>query len=603
MADRLLYKFVRQILFEDSYFKQKYGETFVKLEREAFAEFSDVPDSPLALVDADTVIPGMPESAPIEPNYPSSPRRADKGVPIRSEPVAPIVPSPIVSETIVRRTPASESPSEMMDTSVPVSDPEPSFSSSSSSEDDYQVVGKGKKRKGKSSKATQAKKPAAANVSAPSPATSRAPSPAPLATAHTSRPTANKPAANSTAKPPANPAAKPAARKPKPAPPIFLQEKAKWTEVSKACVDLKIRYTSATSTQQGIKIKVPTSDDFRALSRLLVGRNYAFHTFSLPEEKPTRVVIRNIPKEIPSEDVLNDLINQKIPATAVHRLQKARGGEKYDMVLVICDPVEGHHPIFKVKSVCSLSGVVIERPFKSYQIGQCHRCQMYGHSQNHCYAPHRCVKCLGDHGTSDCPRPKDTSQATEPPSCVLCGQSGHPANYRGCPKAPKSSSSKLAKRASARQQRESPSVKIPSSQLPERLSPQRPSPWNSLNHQRAFPALGKAETINIPGLLDTPVPAPAHPAPRAAAPQTAQNVTPVASPAPPRPSPPGPVLNAKETSLQTIVGFVAFVGPEADCLAEELRNAPLDPLVIGEIFSRYPEIETALVALKKKHNG
>ncbi|XP_037298964.1 flocculation protein FLO11-like [Manduca sexta] len=51
--------------------------------------------------------------------------------------------------------------------------------------------------------------------------------------------------------------------------------------------------------------------------------------------------------------------------------------------------------------------------------------------------PQTCVKCLGEHGTSECPRPKDRTQCTEPPSCTNCRQSGHPANYRGCPRAPK----------------------------------------------------------------------------------------------------------------------------------------------------------------------
>lgn len=580
MSDQLLLEFVKHVLLEDSYFQRKYGSKLAAFQQSAVADFSDALDSPLSPTPAaDKSIPRMPESAPaIVYDSPLSPPLADKGI-LGTPPSLAATPiSPIVSQTMDRPAPASTS--EKMDTTEPVSDPEFSeTSSTSSSEDDYQVVGKGKRKKGKNSQASSAKKPVS-NIAVLSPASSRPSSPKLAAAAQTSRP----------ASPRANPPA--STKKPRPPPPLFIQDKSKWTGVSKMCMDRNIQYTSARSTQQGIKVIVPTTSDYRELSRQLRGRNIAFHTYSLPEETPTRVVIRRLPKEISTEDILSDLQRQEIPATAVHRLHKARGGEQYDMVLVVCDPVDGHHPIFKIKSVCSLTGISIEKPYRSNIVGQCHRCQLYGHSQKNCFAPHRCVKCLGDHSTADCPRPKDRTQCTEPPSCVLCGQSGHPANYRGCPKAPKASSAKLAKRASARQQRESPSVRLPSNQLPERLGPQRPSPWNALNHQKAFPALAKVDATPIPGLLDAPNP---PPAPRVAAPALSSRAAPVASPALPRPAPPGPEVS-EESSFGTIARFAVFVTPEADRMAAELRQTK-DILVIQRIFAAYPRIEAALRAL------
>lgn len=481
--------------------------------------------------------------------------------------------------------PQSEEPSAPMDVADPPSEAsmdsaESSSVSDSSESEQYTLVGKGKRRKGKSSKATKAKKAVAARNTPPPPVSSRPISPVASTT----------PAAAPVSRPDSPMATAPASsKKLKSPPPIYIQDKSKWTDVSKMCAERQIQYTSARATQQGIKVTVPTSTDYRELVKNLRGRHVAFHTYSLPEEKPTRVVIRRIPKEIPTQDILEDLTSQSIPVSAVHRLHKARGGDEYDMVLVICDPVEGHHPIFKVRSVCSLTGISIEKPHRPNIIGQCHGCQLYGHSQKFCYAPRRCVKCLGAHATEDCPRPKDRSLCTEPPSCVLCGQSGHPANYRGCPKAPKQFKGKLAKRASARQQRESPSVKIPSAQLPERLSPQRPSPWNSLNHQRAFPALGSPKAPPMPGLLDVPIPCPA-PTPVAAT---------VVSPLPSPPGPAGPGVGVvKESSFDTLIRFQVFVSPEADRLAAELRLAK-DLVQINEIFDRYPRITAALKTLSK----
>lgn len=504
-------------------------------------------------------------------------------------------------------------------------------SGNSSSEDEFQLVERGKRRKGKRSKGSKAPKasppspppppqPLQAVYRPPSPRPSRPVSPmadspaSPMADSPASPSPPSSPMAPRAARPIqpsaiAGPSSRPdspmalspatptsSARKLKAPPPLYIQDKSKWTEVSKFCAERRINYTSARSTAQGIRVQVPTTTDFRDLSRELRGRQIAFHTYSLPEDIPVRVVIRRVPREISTEEILQDLQAQDIPALKVHRLHKARGGDQYDMVLVICEQTTGPHPIFKIKSICSLTGIKVEKPYKSSIVGQCHRCQLYGHSQGNCFAPHRCVKCLGAHSTADCPRPKDVTQCTEPPSCVLCGQAGHPANYRGCPKAPKLAQRRLAKRHSARQQRESPSVKAPQPP-PARLSPQRPSPWNALNHQRAFPSLRPTATPSIPGLMDTAVPPPVA----VTTPTLVERRT---TPAPiPTAQAPGPVRNSPappngERAIDIIFNaYRAFFTPAADRMAAEVKAAGNNAQKLLEILGRYPDIERALGAL------
>jgi hypothetical protein len=88
--------------------------------------------------------------------------------------------------------------------------------------------------------------------------------------------------------------------------------------------------------------------------------------------------------------------------------------------------------IFKIKEVCGLTGGIrAELPHKRDTPPQCHNCQLHGHTQRMCTAPPACVKCLGSHATSKCDKgPND------PVGCTLCKVEGHPANFRGCPKAP-----------------------------------------------------------------------------------------------------------------------------------------------------------------------
>ncbi|KAJ8705562.1 hypothetical protein PYW08_012608 [Mythimna loreyi] len=79
-----------------------------------------------------------------------------------------------------------------------------------------------------------------------------------------------------------------------------------------------------------------TINDFRELLR---ERSISFHTYSLLEDTPTRVVrIRRVPKEILTEDIKFNILVQSIPVKAIHRLQKTRGWEEYDMV-----PCHTHH--------------------------------------------------------------------------------------------------------------------------------------------------------------------------------------------------------------------------------------------------------------------
>lgn len=86
-------------------------------------------------------------------------------------------------------------------------------------------------------------------------------------------------------------------------PPLYIQDKSKWTAVSSWCNELHINFKSARSTPQGIKVDVPSSKDHRALSKVLRERNIAFHTYTLPEDRLLRVVIRNIPKEVSCGEV------------------------------------------------------------------------------------------------------------------------------------------------------------------------------------------------------------------------------------------------------------------------------------------------------------
>ncbi|CAH2099021.1 unnamed protein product [Euphydryas editha] len=237
-------------------------------------------------------------------------------------------------------------------------------------------------------------------------------------------------------------------------PPVFIQDKTCWDRVSRLLSEKRIHFTHARSTAQGIRVLVQDSTTHRRLTAFLRLEGISFHTYALEEEKQLRVVIRGVPKEIPVSSITEDLKHQNLPVREVHRMYHPRTKLPYDLVLVVLDLSPEGKGIFAITKVCQLSGIQVEVPKNRGAPGQCHRCQLYGHSARHCHAKPRCVKCTGDHGTSDCPR--KTRDPEIPPSCVLCNTQGHPANYRGCSKAPKRSSKKAQSSRSASRPRQQP---------------------------------------------------------------------------------------------------------------------------------------------------
>lgn len=90
---------------------------------------------------------------------------------------------------------------------------------------------------------------------------------------------------------------------------------------------------------------------------------------------------------------------------------------------------------FKLTDVSNIKAVLSqmvtwEKPKRKGQELQCHRCQKWGHVAKNCTAEFKCVKCDNKHGPGECLRVVPNES---PPHCVNCGESGHPANWRGCP--------------------------------------------------------------------------------------------------------------------------------------------------------------------------
>ncbi|XP_045458409.1 protein TonB-like [Melitaea cinxia] len=109
------------------------------------------------------------------------------------------------------------------------------------------------------------------------------------------------------------------------------------------------------------------------------------------------------------------------------------------------------------------------------------------HQQRHAWKWRATCGCLGDHGTTDCPRKVPDPEV--PPSCVLCKQDGHPANYRGCPRAPrKRRPRETTARATSQKSKPSPKTTAEASPAPQ----EAPKPQQVISKAPPPPTHNKA---------------------------------------------------------------------------------------------------------------
>lgn len=354
--------------------------------------------------------------------------------------------------------------------------------SSSSDDDDFVTVGGKRARKSTSDKGLPPPKTVKTVTGKASPPKGK---PAPVAAAASTSTTTTTAAA--------------AVHKPKAPPPVIIHDPKCWESISKTLQERRVYYTNAHKCDLGIRVTLQTVPDYKSLTSLLGERQIPWHSYTLEEERVLRVVIRRIPQQVSLDYVRESLVAQNLPVREVHRMYRGRRPRTpYDMVLVVLDRSPAGKAIFKITNVAGLTGFVVEPPHKRGEIGQCHNCQFYGHSARHCHAKARCVKCLGDHPTRDCER---TRESPGEPECVLCGASGHPANWRGCPKAPRSKPKQASPRShhgAARNQRAPAAT---------RATIPAPNPADST----AFPSIGQRPSVSPP----KPAPRPAPQAPRA----------------------------------------------------------------------------------------
>jgi hypothetical protein len=161
-------------------------------------------------------------------------------------------------------------------------------------------------------------------------------------------------------------------------------------------------------------------------------KGLSFHTFSLPEDRCVRLLVKKLDRQMPEDVVREGLENLRICVQEVLQLRsgrrdqeasKARPLNPYFIVSVQRGPKWRNYVLWPNSAICESRWRSIT-PRKGLK---CKRCQSFGHTQRYWrYAP-QCVPCGEAYLSGEC----YTSQRQL--KCCSCG-GNHTAIYRGCVK-------------------------------------------------------------------------------------------------------------------------------------------------------------------------
>jgi len=156
------------------------------------------------------------------------------------------------------------------------------------------------------------------------------------------------------------------------------------------------------------------TQDYNILLSEIHTAKLSYHIYPLPENTPTRLVLKGIPPNVPEEDISTELATHNIQTVRVTQLKKIDKPtntvlHRYPIFVVTFQPGTDTLKVLQLRKLCHCI-VKWEKYRNSRPIRQCYNCQSFGHSSTFCGRPPKCVKCDQQHATKDCPKPTGSPQ-------------------------------------------------------------------------------------------------------------------------------------------------------------------------------------------------
>lgn len=228
-------------------------------------------------------------------------------------------------------------------------------------------------------------------------------------------------------------------------PPIVLNKPSDFKAARQTLLNNGLLFTSV-QKQNNVKIIAPTIELFRKITKVLDERKFSFFSYTLPEDKPLRVIIRGLNSNFTIDEIKEELTLLNFDVLHVHQLINKTTNQPMLLFAISLKKSEQNKNIYNLTHLLHQK-VSIETQNKPKNTLQCHRCQVFGHAAVNCRAAPVCVKCAGPHVALECPH----GNKTDNPLCGNCGGK-HPASYGGCIKNPNNKKSEFYKTKTSKQE-------------------------------------------------------------------------------------------------------------------------------------------------------
>jgi hypothetical protein len=210
-------------------------------------------------------------------------------------------------------------------------------------------------------------------------------------------------------------------------PPIFVHWKDKIQPLTQLLeISAANGYLIRVLYDKQVKVQPKSSENYSAIIKALKENGTQFHTYQMKQDRSYRVVLKNMHHSTDTKDIAEELLKKNHKVRHIHNMLERVTKNPLPMFMVELEPKNNNRDIYDIDVLLQCI-VTFEPPYHKRETPQCTKCQRYNHTKNWCNYSSRCVKCAGDHATSDCPRKEKSSEV----KCVLC-EGNHPANYRGC---------------------------------------------------------------------------------------------------------------------------------------------------------------------------
>ncbi|GBM49858.1 hypothetical protein AVEN_191256-1 [Araneus ventricosus] len=176
-----------------------------------------------------------------------------------------------------------------------------------------------------------------------------------------------------------------------------------------------------------VNIKPPSEESILQILALLNERKAEYLLNESYDERPIKVVIKDLSDETDPQEIVDDLTSKGYAINRITQMKNYRLKKLLPMFLVEIKKKGKYLNIYNEKSICYFR-VKIETYRKKAKATICYNCSGFYHAARNCHLKPKCIKCGGEHPTREC----SIKDKIAEPKCVNCGESGHLAAWKGC---------------------------------------------------------------------------------------------------------------------------------------------------------------------------